>query len=109
MLGKKEIKNKTDTIQRKLIWILWKLLPALYHTVPRRRETRTHTHGLFMVLYAFKMKEYSSVKSLPRYLTKKIPTEGKQKSSFKREMVSSTKEGMMNKNAFILQIEKYAK
>lgn len=109
MLGKKETKNKTDTIQRKLIWMLWKLLPALYHTgTQEKRDTHTHARTLY-VFYAFKMKEYSSVKSLPRYLTKKIPTEGKQKSSFKRETVSSTKEGMMNKNAFILQIEKYAK
>ena len=55
------------------------------------------------------MKEYNSGKSLPRHLMKKIPTEGKQKNSSKREMVSSTKECIMNKNAFILQFEKYAK
>lgn len=48
MLGKKETKNKTDTIQRKLIWILWKLLPALYHTgTQEKRDTRTHARTLY--------------------------------------------------------------
>ena len=45
MLGKKETKNKTDVIQRKIIWILSKLLPVLYHTGPQEK-TDTHTHAL---------------------------------------------------------------
>ena len=47
MLGKKETKNKTDAIQRKIIWILSKLLPALYHTGPQEKKD-THTRALIL-------------------------------------------------------------
>ena len=80
MLGKK--KKMMQSKEKLFGYYQSYCLPS--STLVYRRKI-THVHSFFMVFCAFKMKAYNSVKSLPRYLTRKIPTEGKEKNRFKRD------------------------
>lgn len=55
MLGK-----TSNEFQRKIIWILPKLLPALDFTLLHRGRKHMHTRSFFTIFYAFQMIEYNS-------------------------------------------------